>query len=225
MVAATDHRHSGISGRRTWFVLLGLIVAVTLLGASISLHRPPVAVRTGTIQHQTITAGISTNGKIEPVDNFEAHAPAATIVKKIFVQQGDWVKPGQMLLELDDADARAHAARAEAQLRGAEADITAVSSGGTQEEVLETRNALVKAQADRDAAQRNLQALQRLVQTGAASQSEVNAAANQLRVAESNVQTLEQKLNGRYSPQDVGHVEARAAEARASLAAARDLLK
>lgn len=224
MAAATDHRHAGVSGRRTWFVLLGLIVAVTLLGASISLHRPPVAVRTGTIQHQTITAGISTNGKIEPLDNFEAHAPAATTVKKIFVQQGEWVKPGQMLLELDDADARAQAARAEARLRGAEADITAVSSGGTHEEVLETRNALVKAQADRDAAQRNLQAMQRLIQSGAASQSEVDAAANQLRVAESNVQTLQQKLSGRYSPQELGHVEAQATEARASLAAAHDLL-
>ena len=204
---------------------MGLIVAVTLLGASISLRRPPVAVRTGTTGRQTITAGISTNGKIEPLDNFEAHAPAATTVRKTFVLQGDWVKPGQMLLQLDDADARAQSARAEAQLRGAEVDISAVTSGGTREEILETRNALVKAQADRDAAQKNLQAMQRLVQSGAASPAEVDAARNQLRVAESSVQTLQQKLSGRYSQQDVGRVEARAAEARASLAAARELLK
>ena len=87
-----------------------------------------------------------------------------------------WVKPGQLLLRLEDADARLQAARAEAQLKGADADINAVQNGGTQEEVLNTRNALVKAQADRDVAERNYQAMQRLLQTGAASQAEVDAA-------------------------------------------------
>jgi HlyD family secretion protein len=198
---------------------------VIILLASISLRRSEVAIRTGSTSRETITAGISTNGQIEPVNNFEAHSPAPTTVKKIFVQQGDWVKPGQMLLQLDDASARAQAARSEAQLRGAEADISAVTNGGTQEEVLTNRNALIKAQADRDVAERNLKALRRLLQTGAASQAEVVAADNQLRVAESNVQLLQQKLSGRYSPVEVGHVQARATEAQASLAAARELLK
>jgi len=47
------------------------------------------------------------------------------------------VKPGQLLLRLEDADARLQAARAEAQLKGAEADINAVQNGGTQEEVFD----------------------------------------------------------------------------------------
>ena len=141
------------------------------------------------------------------------------------MQQGQWVKPGQLLLQLEDANARLQAARAEAQLKGAQADISAVEGGGTKEEVLTTRNALVKAQADRDAAQRNLEAMQRLLQTGAASQAEVDAAQNQLRVADANVHYLQQKLSGRYSQQEVGHVEAQQAEARASLAAAQQLLK
>ena len=211
--------------RRTWIIVLGLVLAMIVLGASVSFRRSQVAIRTGITTRETITAGISTNGQIEPINNFEAHAPDATTVKKILVHQGDWVKPGQMLLLLDDAPARAQAARAEAQLRGAEADISTVSDGGTQEELMETRNALVKAKADRDAAQRNLQSMQRLVQSGAASQAEVEAATNQFRVAESNVQTLQQKLKDRYSPQEVEHVHAQATEAQASLAAARELLK
>jgi HlyD family secretion protein len=141
------------------------------------------------------------------------------------VQQGDWVKPGQLLLQLDDAAARAQAARAQAQLRGAQADISAVSNGGTQEEVLTNKSQLVKAQTERDAAQRNLQALQRLLQSGAASQAEVDAASNQLRVADSTVHLLHQKLNGRYSPPEIEHVQAQASEAQASLAAAQELLK
>ena len=110
-------------------------------------------------------------------------------------------------------------------MKGAEADVSIVENGGTKDELLTTRNALVKAESDRDAAQRNLQAMQRLLQSGAASQAEVDAAQTQLRIAESNVQLLQQKLGGRYSKQEVGHVEAQEVEARASLAAAQQLLR
>ena len=103
------------------------------------------------------------------------------------MQQGHWVKPGQCFCNWKMPMPGLQAARAEAQLKGAQADMSAVEGGGTKEEVLTTRNALVKAQADRDAAQRNLEAMQRLLQTGAASQAEVDAAQNQLQVADANV--------------------------------------
>ncbi len=225
MVAATERSRRGLNGRLTWAILIGLILAVILLAAFISLRRARVAVRVGTAEIGTVTASISTNGKIEPITNFEAHAPVATTVTRLDVQQGDWVKAGQLLMQLQDVDARAQAARAEAQLRGAQADLSAVSHGGTQEEVLTTRNALTKAQADRAAAELNLQAMQRLLQTGAASQAEVEAARSQLKVADANVQLLQQKLKDRYSPSEISHVEAQQAEAKASLAAADTLLK
>ena len=225
MAAATENNHVRVTGTRTWTILIVLVLAVVVLAAFVSLHRSQVAIRVGRAEPQTITESIATNGKIEALNNFEAYAPMATTVKKIYVQQGSWVKPGTLLLQLEDANARLQAARAQAQLKGADADISAVENGGTKEEVLTTRNALVKAQADRDTAQRNYQAMQRLLQSGAASQAEVDAAKNQLRIAESNVQLLQDKLSGRYSKPEVGHVEAQQAEARASLAAAQELLR
>ncbi len=225
MAAASENGYRRANGRRTWIIIIGLIVAVVVLAAFVSLHRSQVSVRVGHADRETITASIATNGKIEALDNFQAYAPMATTVKKIYVQQGAWVKPGQLLLQLEDADARLQAARAEAQLKGAEADINAVENGGTREEVLTTRNALVKAQADRDAAQRNLEAMQRLLKTGSASQAEVDTAQNRLHVADSEVHLLEQKLKDRYSQPEIGHVEAQQAEARASLAAAQALLR
>ena len=225
MADATENGHGHVNARRTWIVVIGLILAVVVLAAFVSLHRSQVAIRIGRADRHTITESIATNGKIEALNNFEAYAPMATTVKKINVQQGSWVKPGQLLLQLEDANARLQAARAEAQLKGAEADINAVENGGTKEELLTTRNALVKAQAERDVAQRNLQAMQHLLQSGAASQAEVDAAHNQFRIAEANVQLLQQKLGGRYSKQEIGHVEAQQTEGRASLAAAQQLLK
>jgi len=225
MAVGSENGHRAVNGKRTGIILIALIVAVVVLAAFVSLRRSQVPIRVGHTERETITGSIATNGKIEALNNFEAHAPMATTVKKVYVQQGLWVKPGQLLLQLEDASARLQAARAEAQLKGSQAEITAVESGGTKEEVLATRNALVKAQADRDAAQRNFAAMQRLLQTGAASQAELDAAQNQLRITDATVHFLEQKLTGRYSPQEVGHVEARQTEARASLAAARELLR
>jgi HlyD family secretion protein len=225
MAAASDNGLRPVNGRRTGLIVLVVIVAVIVLAAFVSLHRSQVTIRAGQAERETITASIATNGKIEALNNFQAYAPMATTVKKIYVQQGTWVKPGQMLLRLDDADARLQAAKAEAQLKGAQANLTAVQGGGTQDELLTTRNALVKAQTDRDAAERNLQAMQKLLQTGAASQAEVDAAQNRLRVDDSQVQLLQQKLKDRYSKQEIGHVEAQQAEARASLQAAQEVLK
>jgi HlyD family secretion protein len=225
MAVGNGNGQKPVNGRRTGIILVALVVAVVVLAAFVSLRRSQVPIRTGRVERQNLTASIATNGKIEALGNFEAHAPVATTVKKVYVQQGQWVRPGQLLVQLEDANARLQAARAEAQLKGAQADVSAVEHGGTKEEMLATRNALVKAQADRDAAQRNLDAMQRLLQTGAASQAEVGAAQNQLRVADANVHFQQQKLEGRYSQQEVGHVEAQQIEARASLAAAQELLK
>ncbi len=225
MVAASDNGLRPVNGKRTGLIVIAVIVAVVVLAAFVSLHRSQVTIRVGQAERETITASIATNGKIEALNNFQAYAPMPTTVKKIYVQQGAWVKPGQMLLRLDDADARLQAAKAEAQLKGTQADLTAVQGGGTQDELLTTRNALVKAQTDRDAAERNLQSMQKLLQTGAASQAEVDAAHNRLKVDDSQVQLLEQKLKERYSKQEIGHVEAQQAEARASLQAAQEVLK
>ena len=116
---ATERRRRTVNGKLTWSILIGLILAVVLLAAFVSLRRARVAIRVGKAEVGTITASISTNGKIEPITNFEAHAPVATTVTKVYVQQGDW-EAGQPLLQLQDTDARAQAARAEAQLRGAQ---------------------------------------------------------------------------------------------------------
>jgi HlyD family secretion protein len=225
MAAASENGQRGVNGKRTWLLIAGLLFAVVVLAAFVSLRHSQVTVRVGSAERQTMTASIATNGKIEALNNFQAYAPMSTTVQKLYVTQGDWVKPGQMLLRLDDASARLQAAKSQAELKGAQADLTAVQTGGTQEEVFTTQNSLAKAEMERDSAQRNLQATQKLLQTGAASQAEVDAAQNRLKTAESQVQLLQQKLKGRYSQQEIGHVRAQEAEARASLQAAQAVLK
>jgi HlyD family secretion protein len=125
---------------------------------------------------------------------------------------------------MNDADARSEAARALAQVRKAEAESSAIKTGGNREEVLTIESQLVKARSARDTAQRNFDALQRLQQNGAASAGEVKAAADQLQRANADVTLLEQKQKDRYSAPEIARVDAQRSEAEAGYAAAEDRL-
>lgn len=221
----TDQISGYVRQNRVVVIIVAAIVAVILLAAFMSSRKARVPVRADRAVRSTISNTISTNGKIEPVGGFEAHAPAPATVKRVAVQQGQTVKRGQLLLQLDDAEARAQAARALAQMRSAEADLHAVQQGGTHEEVLTTGSQLVKAQGELDAARRNLDAMKRLQQNGAASAAEVEAAQNQFNAAQAQVTLLEQKQSEkRYSRPEVEKVQAQLEQARAAYAAAEDLL-
>jgi len=202
-------------------VLLALIALVYPY-----LHQTPLKVRATTVERGPIRSLVSTNGKIEPLQNqnFEAHAPISTTIKRLLVKEGDHVRKGQLLVQLDDADIRTQAARAQAQVKTAQADQIALKTGGTQEEVLTLNSQLVKARSARDAAQRSLDALRRLQQGGAASPGEVRQAEDALQRAQADVTLLEQKQKERYSRPETARIEAQGAEAQAAYDAAEDAL-
>jgi HlyD family secretion protein len=215
---------SGHQPRRWWVTPLAILAAVAAMAAFV-LHRDDaVPVRTTVVEQGTIRSLVSTNGKIEPISNFEAHAPVSTSVRRVFVKEGDAVKQGELLVVLDDADARAQAARAQTQLRAAQADLSAAERGGTQEEMLSLDAQLVKAGTDRDSAKHNLDALTQLEQQGAASAGEVREAENALARADAQLTFLRQKQTKRYSNAELARVKAQQAEAQAAYDAAEDVL-
>lgn len=203
--------------------IAAIIVAVILL-ASFMSRDDSVPIRIATVEAGDIRSVISTNGKIEPLQNFEAHAPIGTTVKKLLISEGAHVKQGQLLVQLEDSDARSTASKALAQLRAAEADLSSLKAGGTHEEVITTTSQLEKAKIERDTAQRNLDALRKLQQSGAASQGEVDTAENQLQHATADVNLLSQKQSGRYSQPEITSVQAQLSEAQAAYGAAEDVL-
>jgi HlyD family secretion protein len=214
----------GFFGRRRWWVwTTGIVVAVVLL-ASFMTRDDSVPVRAATVARGTVRSVISSNGKVEPVHNFEAHAPIGTTVKKVLVREGDHVRKGQLLVALDDAEARSEASKALAQVRSSEADIHALRAGGTQEEVLTVDSELIKARTARDTTQRNLEALRRLQQSGAASPGEVKDLESQLARAEADVKLWQQKQRDRFSQPEAARVQAQGTQAESAYSAAQDIL-
>src|SRR6185369_3512509 len=210
---------------RTWIYIVAILVVVVLVSAFMSLRPRRIRVTVVKPMRQDIKRTISTNGKVEPIQNFEAHAPIATTVRKILVHEGQKVKQGQLLFQLDDAAARAQLAKAEAQLKAAEVGSLSVKQGGSTEEVLNRQADLTKAQAELDASTRNLDAVKRLQQKGAASQDEVLAAQQRFSKAQADVNLLNQKTGNRYSPAERSRSAADVADARAAVAAAQQMIE
>lgn len=224
MASHAQNNLNGNGSRRSLLVPLVLLLLVIVAATMLIMRKGTALIRADRVERGSLVANISTNGKIEPLVDFQAHAPITTTVKKIYVKPGERVRKGQLLLTLDDASVRAQAARALAQLKGAQAEQAAVQAGGSREEVLNRQSQLAKAQADRDAAARNLEALKRLQQSGAAAPAEVQAAENQLKVADAAVNALQQQGTARFNPQDVAKTQATESEAQASYDAAQETL-
>lgn len=210
---------------RRWIWISSALV-VLLLILYFYLHQTPLKVHAATVQRGPIRSLVSTNGKVEPVQGFgfEAHAPIATTVKRLLAKEGDQVHKGQLLLQLDDSDIRSQAARAQAQMKSAQASLAAIKNSGTQEEVITLSTQLIKTRAARDVAQRNLDAYRRLQQQGAASPGEVQHAEQTLHSAQADLNLLEQKQKDRYSPPEVARTESQVAEAQAAYDSAIDAL-
>ena len=176
------------------------------------------------LEHQLSDSGATGIVVLENFAHVLQRALPRTSVKRVLVNEGDAVKKGQLILVLDDADVRAQAARAQAQVKTAQADLAASERGGTQEDVLNLEAEMVKARTERETAQRNLDALKRLEAQGAASTGEVQDAQNALARANAQLEFLEQKKTKRYSNAEIARVEAQRDEATAVYTAAQDTL-
>jgi HlyD family secretion protein len=205
-----------------WTLAAILLVIVFFVVRRFTREELPLRVAQASTQDMITTD--STNGKVEPQHNFEAHAPLPSTVKHLYVRAGATVRKGTLLLALDDGDAAAHSASALASLRGAQASFQATEQGGTQEERNSLAGELAKAQMDRDQAQRDLDTLKKLVAQGAAAPSEVTSAEQRLAGAKGSLSVLEKKQTARYSPADMAHAKADLEQAQAAYSAANAVI-
>ena len=202
-----------------WVVVLAIIILAFVIARSST--REAVEIHAAAVTRQSLISSVSTNGKVEPIGEFQAYAPAAGVVAKVYVDVLQKVKVGDLLLKMDDSDAVAKLATATATLRTAEATLHDMEQGGSQEERISLSGDLSRAQLQQQQATKDLDALKQLEQKGAASASEVAAAAQRLQAANNSLQSLQSRTTQRYSAADKARVEAQVADARAALQAAQ----
>ena len=209
---------------RRWLWLGAAAVLILVFFGIRSLTRDRLPVRVAQASHVPLASTVSTNGRVEPEMNYEIHSPLPTTVKVVYVQPGDSVPAGKLLMVLDGLQARARLAAAESGLKSAEAALEAATQNGTQFERQMSAADIARTRLERDQAQHDLEALTKLNSTGAASPSEVAAARQRMETAESNLRSLGQSAQSRYSPAEVERARAAVSEAEANRAAAREVL-
>jgi HlyD family secretion protein len=214
-----DKKQSG----RLWLWLGAVFFVVLIFFVTRSWTRDRLPVRAVRVSRQQLVNTISTNGRVEPVTNYPIYSPVSSTVEALYVQQGDRVTAGKLLLQMNDVQALARVASAESGLKSAQAALEAATQNGSSQERQASASDIAKARIDRNQAQFDLTALTRLKATGAASASEVSAAQERLETAEAGLSAAEEGAHSRYAPSDVARAQAALADAEASLAAARDV--
>jgi HlyD family secretion protein len=166
------------------FLALAAIVAFALVRLS---GRQPVAkISAVTPIRENVVSSISSNGKVEPIAPSVVRAQLDTFIERISAVEGQPVKKGQLLFQLNVKDASAQLADARSKLLRAEDDLSAARAGGRADEAAKTEGQLAAAIALRDRLQRNHDSLQRLVAQQAATKDEF--AANDLDLAKADAQ-------------------------------------
>lgn len=209
---------------RLWLWLGAAVLVVIVFFAARSFTRDRLPVREARVGRQELQNNISTNGRVEPVVNYPIYSPIATTVKALYIQQGDQVPAGKLLLELDDTEARARVAAAEGAVRNAQAALEAATHNGNLQERQSAAAEIARTTIDRDQARRDLDALTKLKSAGAASPSEVAAAQQRLDSTEAALHAAEESAHSRYAPADVSRAQAALSDAQAGLSAAQGVL-
>lgn len=200
-----------------------MVVLVAVFFVARDLLREKLMVQEAQAVREPLKSTESTNGKVEPEKNYDFYSPLATTVKAVYVQSGDRVAAGKLMIVLDDVEARARVAAAESGLKTAQAAEYAATHNGTQAERQASDAEIEQDRLARDQAQHDLDALAKLAANGAAAAGEVTAAKQRLASAQASLDAAERSAHDRFSPEEIARAEAAVRDAQASLDAARQV--
>lgn len=131
--------------RRWLWIGGGLLVLLVVGGVALKKDKGP-GVQVAQVARETITAKVSANGKIQAVKKVDISANLMGQVTRLAVKEGDPVKAGAFLLEIDPERAKASVAGLEAAAAAAEQDLATARARLTQ-----ARSDFQRAEANRAA--------------------------------------------------------------------------
>jgi len=155
------------------YLLLAGALAYVLVG--LSGRKPVPKISAVTPMRENLVSSISSNGKVEPISPYVMRAQLDTFVEKVRATEGQTVKRGRVILELDVKDVAAKLSEAKGKLLRAQDDLRTAKAGGRTDDAARVAGDLAKAQAERDRLQKNQEGLQRLIKQQAATEDELAA--------------------------------------------------
>src|SRR2546426_373859 len=211
-----------------WMVAGGVIVVIT---AGFVLAQPrgePAkadACRTAQVTRGNIVLSVSATGTVEPASMVEVRSRATGTVTRVLVDEGQRVRLGQVLVELNDPDSRHSVESYRAALRSAEAAVGVAQAklddlraGATVYTRQQSEEAVRQAEAALAQAKHNLTRQEQLLRDGYVAQSVVDAARPSLAIAGSHLLAARPKLSDLVAgstPAQMAQAESAVRQARA----------
>src|SRR5687768_15985058 len=167
-------------------VIIGIIVVVVLgaaAGANVYFRREQgPSVEAEAIRTRDLEAIVSASGRVQPKRQINISANQMGRVTRLAVDEGQRVKAGQFLLEIDPR-------QLEGQLQRGEASVAAAQSS-----LAGSRTAVQQARANLDLARQNLKRTEELWKEGLTTRETLERALNDVTVREADLRSREQDI-------------------------------
>jgi HlyD family secretion protein len=178
---------------RVILIVLVLVIAGALVWSLVNWRNQPPEIPFAKVARESIMSSVSTNGKVEPIEWATARAERSGPVGAILIERGKRVDQDATLVEIDASDARADLASAQARMEQTRAELAVLDKGGRATDLADISSGIEKAKLERDTAQKDLDSLNRLLATQAATRFEVATAKHRVESADLQIRSLEQK--------------------------------
>lgn len=206
---------ASVPPKKRWIAwVAGAAVLVTVVLILANRDQAP-EVQIAQVNRENLSASITSNGRVEPVQPFLAVAKYFTEVDRVDATEGQAVRKGQVILVLDSYAPQQQLDKARADLLTAQEQLREAHTGGPPVQVAQIEGDLQKAKIDLANLEKNQEALKKLVAEKAATQQELES--NQIKIAEAQatVQTLEQQKAALATQAQVNVESAKLAEQQA----------
>ena len=193
-----------MSRKRIVYLSIGLVAIALLIIIGKRRNKGDIEVQTGSIAYRTIISTVSANGKVMPEGEVKISADVSGEIVDLFVEEGDTVKEGDILLKIDQDLYLTALDRARANLSAAQ------SSYKTNLAILEQSDSRFKEQ------EANFARSQSLFDQGVLSQAEFDAASTAYQVATSDVKAAKERVSAAQF--NIDNARASVSEAQKNLA-------
>jgi HlyD family secretion protein len=163
--------------RKKMFFIGGGVVLVALISIGALTRREKGSpVQVSTVSKENLQAKVSANGKVQAVKKVDISANVMGRVTRLAVKEGDPVKAGQFLLEIDPSRSQANTQGLQAGVEAAESDLAS-----NQARFNQAKSDFARAEANRKA--------------GIISQAEFEQTRTALSTAQSSVQSSQRRVD------------------------------
>lgn len=163
--------------RKILWISIAVVLLVALGGFAVSRRGPkPTEVQTAKVGRENLQAKVSANGKIQAQKKVDISATIPGQITQLAVEEGDQVKKGQFLLQIDPVNPRAAARSNEYSMQA------------LREEVDSARTTLTQARTDLRRTEENFKA-------GIVPAAELDRARTAVRTSEATVQMAERRVS------------------------------